>query len=427
MTESSNWQPILTGEEASRAEAAVDAIAGALAEWPAFPEDDPYGASLASGEAGLGLFFAYLDRARPGSGYAELAEERLERAIDRLASSFHQPGLYQGYLSIAWTVEHLRDREDPDDPNEEIDPALLEQLGRPWPGGHDLTNGLAGLGAYALERWPGPGAAACLLRICERLEELAVPQEPGFAWPTPEHSLYPRERERYKNGMVNLGVAHGLPGALPVLAQAVAVGAAPERTRALLSGAVDFLLSRKLPAGGDSVFPDAWGPGVEPHPTRAGWCYGDPGIAAALRITACAAGEPAWEEEALRLARTAARRPPESCGVRDACLCHGAAGLGHIFNRLHQATGDPELLAAARFWMAGALGFREPGRGVAGFVTWGPDATGQMDWRDDPSLLTGAAGVGLALLAAITPSEPAWDRFLLLSPAVSHGKERVSR
>jgi hypothetical protein len=72
--------------------------------------------------------------------------------------------------------------------------------------------------------------------------------------------------------------------------------------------------------------------------------------------------------------------------------------------------------------MRRALDLQEPGRGVAGFITWGPDASGQMDWRDDPTLLTGAAGVGLALLAATTPLEPAWDRWLLLSPAVPSAK-----
>jgi len=77
---------------------------------------------------------------------------------------------------------------------------------------------------------------------------------------------------------------------------------------------------------------------------------------------------------------------------------------------------DRELLAAAHTWMARTLDLRQPGRGVGGFVTWGPDAAGRMDWRDDPSLLTGAAGVALALLAAIAPVEPAWDRVLLLSP-----------
>jgi lantibiotic modifying enzyme len=414
---SSTWQPILTGEQAARAAAAVDAVAGAIAAWPAFPESDRFGSSLATGEAGLALFFHYLDRARPGAGYADLAAKRLERVIDRLANSFHQPGLYQGFLSIAWTVEHLRDREDGDDPNEEIDRILCEQLGKsPWTDEYDLTRGLTGFGVYALERWPGGLAAPCLARVCERLEEIAVPQEIGITWPTAEWNLLPDERESYPQGMVNLGLAHGVPGVLPVLARAVARGAAPESARALLHGAMAWLLSRKLPANGESVFPPAWGPGAELRPTRAAWCYGDPGIAAALLLTARAVGEPAWEAEALALARVAARRPAETSRVVDAGLCHGAAGLGHLFNRLYQATGDPELLAAARAWLERALDLREPDRGVGGFSAWGPEYfAGPFDWRDDPSLLTGAAGVALALLAAITPIAPDWDRFLLLS------------
>lgn len=417
MVMSSAWQPILTEQEAARAGAAIEAIAEALSGWPAFPEDDPFGASLATGEAGLALFFSYLDQARPDCGYADLAAERLERAIDRLSSSFQRPGLYQGFVSIAWTVEHLRDRQDTDDPNEEIDRAVLDLLAQtPWRGDYDLTSGLAGLGAYALERWPGPLAAACLSRVVQRLEELAVPQEIGVAWQTPDWTLEPRERQRFPRGVFNVGVAHGVPGVLPVLAQAVAVGAAPEPARELLQGAVAWLLSRKLPAGSESVFPSAWGPGAASVPARAGWCYGDPGIAATLLTTARIAGQPAWESEALQLAHTAARRSPETGGVRDAGLCHGAAGLGHLFNRLYQTTGDPELLAVARTWMERALDLREPGRGVAGFSAWEPDATGAVDWRNDPTLLTGAAGIALALLAATTSVEPAWDRFLLLSP-----------
>ena len=411
------WQPILAQQDTSRATAAIDAVAGALAGWPPFPEDDPFGSSLATGEAGLAVFFSYLDAARPGEGYADLGAARLERAIDQLAGSLQRIGLYQGFVSIAWAVEHLRDRREPEDPNEEIDQILFKLLAAPpWHVGYDLTNGLAGIGAYALERWPGDLAATCLGRVCERLEEIAVPQETGLAWPTLEWLMQPWDKEGFPQGMFNLGVAHGLPGVLPVLAQALALGAAPESTRALLRGAVAWLLSRKLPVEESSVFPGAWGPGATPQAARAAWCYGDPGIAAALWITARAAGEPAWEAEALSLARTAARRPPESCKVRDAGLCHGAAGLGHLFNRLYQATGDPELLAAARAWLVRALDLWEPGKGVGGFVAWGPDAAGELGWRDDPTLLTGAAGVALALLAAVSPIEPAWDRFLLLSP-----------
>lgn len=428
-----SWQPILVGRDAARANAAIDAIARTLAGWPALPREDRFGASLATGEAGLALLFAYLDRARPHGGYADLAEERLERAIDRLTTSFQLPGLYQGFAGIAWTVEHLRDRREPcdpdDDPNTDVDRALVELLARtPWRDPYDLTSGLVGFGAYALERWPGAMATACLSRVCAHLEELAVPQEVGVSWPTAEPHLHPDERRSFPHGMFNLGVAHGVPGVLPVLAQAAAVGAAPASTRALLREAVAWLLSRKLPAGAASVLPAAWGPGAEPLPARAAWCYGDPGIAAVLWVTGRAAGVSAWEAEALGLARTAARRPPEACGVRDACLCHGAAGLGHLFNRLHQATGDPELLVAAREWMKRALDLLAPGGGIGGSVTWGPDATGAMDWRDEPSVLTGAAGVALALLAATSPVEPAWDRFLLLSPVGTDagGPDRTS-
>src|SRR5436305_8017419 len=144
--------------------------------------------------------------------------------------------------------------------------------------------------------------------------------------------MQPWDKEGFPQGMFNLGVAHGLPGVLPVLAQALALGAAPESTRELLRGAVAWLLSRKLPVEESAVFPSAWGPGVAPQAARTAWCYGDPGIAAALWISARASGEPAWEAEALGLARTVARRAPERCGVRDAGLCHGAAGIGHLPN-----------------------------------------------------------------------------------------------
>jgi hypothetical protein len=101
--------------------------------------------------------------------------------------------------------------------------------------------------------------------------------------------------------------------------------------------------------------------------------------------------------------------------VVDAGLCHGAAGLGHLFNRLFQATGDSCLAEAARFWLARTLQMRRPGRGVGGYEAWQLDDDGKVTWIADPGLLAGAAGIALALLAATTPVEPAWDRVLLVS------------
>lgn len=74
-------------------------------------------------------------------------------------------------------------------------------------------------------------------------------------------------------------------------------------------------------------------------------------------------------------------------------------------------------------WFARALELRRPGQGIAGFRTWGPGADGEMTWLIDPTFLTGAAGIGLALLGATTDLEPVWDRLLLLAP-MAMGFER---
>jgi lantibiotic biosynthesis protein len=422
------WSPILEGEAAARAAAAVTAVADAIGEAPL--QVRRAGSSLAAGEAGVALFFDYLDRARPGAGYGEIAWRRLDRAIDDLASSGQAPGLFSGFTGVSWVAEHLHrgsaasqssepGQPDEDDPNADIDAALLDHLRpAPWAYRFDLTTGLVGYGVYALERLPRSSAVACLELVVEHLAEIAQPRPGGLAWFTPCDMLPEPHRPWYPQGVEDLGVAHGTPGVIAVLARICASGVAAEQARSLLAGGVSWLLAQKLPEGEHSVFPRAVGPAVRSWPARTAWCYGDPGIAVALLAAGRAVGEPAWEREALALARTIARRPPESCGVEDAGLCHGAAGLGHLLNRLYQATGDPELLAAARTWLGRALRYWEPGRGIGGFLALTPPADDfdQLTWNEEPGFLVGSAGVALALLAATSGVDPAWDRVLLVSP-----------
>ncbi|MES1210968.1 MAG: lanthionine synthetase LanC family protein, partial [Acidobacteriota bacterium] len=149
--------------------------------------------------------------------------------------------------------------------------------------------------------------------------------------------------------------------------------------------------------------------------SRLAWCYGDPGIAAALLVAARAAGEPAWEDKALEVARGAARRPPEQSFVRDAGVCHGAAGLAHLFNRFWQASGEEIFRDAALHWIERTLEFRVPGEGIAGFSAWHAMSGPNGQWAAEPGLLEGATGIALVLLAAISTVEPEWDRILLVS------------
>jgi hypothetical protein len=423
------WRPLLSGDLAQAASAAVDDVAAdlaRLADIAATPAG--FGSSrdlsLAGGLAGIALFFSYLHFARPDRGHDDTAMELLERAIEGTAELPVGAGLYGGFAGVAWTLEHLTGRLfDPEgeDPGEEIAEVLRGYLASsPWRGDYDLISGLVGFGAYALERLPRAGGRECLAEIVARLAENAEKRpEGGISWHTTAEQTGPYQRETYPEGYYNLGVAHGVPGVIGLLGDACAAGlpaAAASEARRLLGGACDWVLTQHLPPGAASRFPYNFAPGMEPSPSRLAWCYGDLGIAASLLAAARATPDPAWEAEALAVARHAALRPVDGAGVLDAGLCHGAAGVGHLFNRLYQASGDDALGAAARTWFGQALALRQPGEGIGGYRAWLPlsaDMTGDLGWKDDPGFLTGSAGVGLALLAATTEVAPDWDRVLL--------------
>ncbi len=507
------WQPILTGADAARATAAVLDVARALRDPAslsgAAPTPDTPGVDLASGNAGVALLYAYLGAAEqlgaPGLSAASaglagidswdaLADEHLGYAIEAMATQAMPPSLFGGFAGIAWAVEHIdtmraadggdesepgfansdddghgnrgpdegtadgddpEDEEDGDDPEDEedgddIDHALLGFLQTsPWPRPYDLMSGLVGYGVYALERLPRASARACLTSVLARLEELAVWAPDGCYWPTPPPLLPARDRAGYPNGYVNLGLSHGAAGVIALLARATTAGFSP--ARALLDGAVRWLLARPQPDAEGSRFSAVAEPdGVTATATRVAWCYGDPGIAAALALAAEATERDDWAQAAGATYAASMRRPTAACRVHDAGLCHGSAGLALIYQRAacrrglspgsstrprpasidessspsagaaeqRQEVATAETLAAAaRRWLKVTLDSRTPdgADSVAGFRAHAGGTPDAPQWAADPGLLTGAAGVALALLAATTEVAPAWDRVILLS------------
>jgi hypothetical protein len=462
------WRPLLAGELAARARDAVFAIAESLAELlpPAvMREGSRQGLrqpGLNWGTPGLALLFGYLARGS-GSGaerYAELAERNLDEAVTALAMAPTSAGLFDGFTGVAWTAEHLSrllgigaiggrssgsDREphdhldppgardplarpaplapsDPPDANTDLDQALLETLAQaPWKGHFDLAIGLAGIGVYASERLPRPTAGRCLAAVVGHLESTAVVAGQGTAWLTRPEMLAPYQRAGEPLGIFDLGVAHGVPGVISVLADACRVEPCAAAARRLLDGAVQWLLA--LPRTARAGF--AFGKWVSSRSNavvparRLAWCYGDPGIAATLLYAARTAGDAPWEGQALAIAAGAARAPGEGSGIVDAGLCHGAVGLAHIFNRIYQATDEDLFADAARFWYRRGLDMRRPGEGIAGFGAWETSPSAAAGWPGDPGLFTGAAGIGLGLLAAISDLEPRWDRLLRLAIPVA--------
>ena len=413
------WRPLLEGDLAARSLQAVEDVARALESYT--PTDDRRYPSLAGGAAGEAVLHAYLALHNDDDHQADRAATLLDTAAQALATTVMPPGLYSGFSGVAWAAEHLQARlfepdPDGDDPNREIDEALLAYLGTlTEEDEYDLISGLTGLGVYARERLPHPSGAALLERVIDRLAKQAETGPEGTAWFTPPSRLPLWQRDIHPKGLYNLGVAHGIPGVVALLALACRNGIAADRARPLLDGTVRWLLARQLPDGKASCFGTAFVVGEDPGVSRLAWCYGDPGIAATLLVAARAVGEPAWEAKALEIARVAARRPSEQSFVRDAGICHGAAGLAHLFNRFWQASGEEVFREAARAWIERTLEFRVPGEGIAGFRAWHALSGPNGQWVAEPGLLEGATGVALVLLAAVSIVEPEWDRILLVS------------
>jgi lantibiotic modifying enzyme len=409
-------QPLLSGALKGRAVH----LAGTLAETlSATPTARPRDGSLASGFAGLAVCSGQLARTRSDHQAADAARTRLEEAVDVLATEPLTSSLYSGFTGIAWAVE-LVDRllgAVGEDRNDDIDEAVTRLLRRyPEQAPYDLINGLTGIGVYALARWPRPGAAQCLLGVVEQFARRARHDRDGVSWWSPP-SWQGRRRELYLPDRVDLGVAHGIAGVIPFLARVHRLGLATQTVRPLLDGAVHWLLAHLVDTASGPTVPSFVADGVEPVRARSAWCYGDPGVAAALLLAARDVGERAWAAAATGLALRAAARPPDQAGVKDAGLCHGSAGLAHLFNRMYQMTGEPALADAARFWVERTLE-------LCAAAAPGPDATfpdaARPAWKG-PGLLEGAAGVALALEAASSTAEAAWDQMLLVSTTATPG------
>lgn len=430
-----SWEPILSPERAAEAQDVIDAILTDL-DQPRFR-----GSSTRWVDPFIALSFAEAARQTGRASLAAEALARLDTAIESLERTAAGPALFGGFCGIGWltlrvpplaasvagaapTDETSETTDSSSDPCEEVDDALLEALGSgPWQGDYDLISGLVGIGVYALEGGPRPQGAAMLQLIVEHLASSAVDTPSGLTWWTPPARLPEHQRVLAPMGYRNLGLAHGVPGVVALLGHVCRAGVAVAQASRLLEGAVSWILSEQLAEGSGARFPSWSGPGTRESAARQAWCYGGLGIAASLMIAARSVESARWESAARAVALLEAARPFRESGVRDACLCHGAAGNAHIFSRLYHATSDDRFLAAARWWYEHTLDGRRAGSGIGGYRFHAPvaeratsdeDWISSPDWNDEPSLVSGAAGVALALQTAIGTRTPAWDRVLLV-------------
>lgn len=405
------WLPLLAGDAARPYREKVDQIAEALMQYQV---DSKEAINLMGGKSGLALFFFYYALLTKDEKYMDKGVELLSEVFDEINNGFIFHTHAGGLAGVGWAVNMLAKNEfldmDVDETLGDLDAYIHKTMI------HDITHenydflhGAVGNGHYLLNRLSNPAVTDYLRELLDEMEKISEVDEDGARkW------ISVIDHEAGTKGY-NVSLSHGLASIIGFLGKVVAAGVYPEKASLLLSGAVQYLLKYRLDREKYLATFPSWVPlDGTLNGSRLAWCYGDLGISIALWQAGKNTGNPEWQKIAEEvLIATAARRAVKENAVIDAGLCHGAAGIMHIFNRAYQNTGLDIFKETALYWGEETLKMAKWEDGYAGYKSWHTEKYG--GWKPEAGFLEGVAGIGLALMAMIAPVDAKWDASLLIS------------
>ncbi|QBD76802.1 hypothetical protein EPA93_12625 [Ktedonosporobacter rubrisoli] len=391
------------------------------------------GASFSQGPGSEALLYLFMALCFPDQKWDELAHKYLRLAVQNTHQEpLSYPALYSGSAGLAFLLDLFSTYEPRyQKSSQRTNTMLAEQImAASWPkvvkevGAHhyDTISGAAGILGYLISlRSPAPVVEDAIQNLLDYLIWLCGEDEQGCKhwFISPEHFPLESYRDNYPTGYFNLGLSHGIPGPLAALALAWQAGYRLEGQREAMLATSQWIATHQVqdqwglnwPAGVPleaSSSPERWS---RLSPSRTAWCYGTPGIAAALWIAGDALEDEALQQFALTGLEASLRHPLHERRIDSPTICHGVAGLLAVCLRFAQRYPTNSLLQEQISLLASQI-----------LDACNPDLPlGVQDeeisgnFVDNPGFLTGAIGVNLTLLAAATAVEPRWDRALLLA------------
>jgi len=364
--------------------------------------------SLMGGLAGIALFYSYdYIVFRREISYNKL-ENILIKIMYQLTRNMNNYSFSSGIAGVGWLVRHLIKQELLDDSLKDLLDILDTKVIAYTKA--ELENGKfdylhAGLGGF----------------LHFNFQHEHINQYDDFVNSLLKTSLRCGDTLYWKGNMssirvkiedtVNMGMSHGLPGILVIIANVYKLN--PSKELYDVMKMITNMFSKIEYNSSQSIFPYSYNEAISQSSydnVRLAWCYGDLGISIAMWQAGEIMNDKLIKDNAVRIClHTTKRKKLAETGVVDAGLCHGSSGIAHIYNRMHVYTGIEEFKEAANYWIEETIKMAQFEGGVAGFKSW------HNGWENDYSFLEGIAGIGMVLLSHIKDEEPTWDRVLLLS------------
>ena len=353
---------------------------------------------LLNGLAGISCFFFHFYIYSGEDRYKKAAYNCLEKVIQAINNGFNMPSFATGLAGIYWLFEYLGKKEFI---SREESSALsgLKPIFKSYAkesfrrGNYDFLHGALGMAMTGL----GP-----------EMIDLITNETGRTSKPESNNCVSWLSRDINGNSEINFGLAHGIPSIILILSAIYKKNKEDRIIKSHISPGIDYLITHMEPGPeADSLFPSRIKEDKTIRPSRMAWCYGDPGVAAAIYQTGTNCSRADWQNMAIEILKHAAKRKEfNSTGIEDACICHGSAGLAIVFFKAWSDTGRIEFYNASCYWLQRTLDFGGKDgeylfKGIHGFeVRYG--------------VLEGIAGVGLSLLAMLEGELPGWEKALLL-------------
>lgn len=226
-----------------------------------------------------------------------------------------------------------------------------------------------------------------------------------YRWPSPLEG----------NSEYNLSLSHGISSIVVILSKIYKTCLFDQEViKDLLIGTINYILSQRINVDEVGSFfsykSDINGSII--RKSRLAWCYGDLGIAVSVYQAGIMLHNRDWVSESLKILRYSAinRRSLEDNLVCDAGICHGTAGLAHVFYKMWWNTNDLAFKSATDYWINKTIEMSSFDDGLAGYKSLHYNTY----WVNNASLLEGIAGIGLVLLSYLESENSDWEQCILL-------------
>ncbi|MFA8300225.1 MAG: lanthionine synthetase LanC family protein [Hyphomicrobiales bacterium] len=350
--------------------------------------------------------------------YVDLGIERIQDAISNLdLSKIHMHAYSQGLVSIGVIAGYLQDHEliQLDDEFFEVIDKVAIQYGQFFikNDNFDYLHGSTGIGIYFSTRIKESEEAGIFLN--EWIDAVYDRTKNGEIRIYDGHQSGENEADT-----IITGLAHGLPPVIKLLLRLAKIYPDNKKVFDSIDALLDFFESiRNKAENAKFHYPQMIVKDSKEETryiNRLAWCYGDLGVAYVLLEAGQQLGKKDLEEKALHILETTTlRKSLEESTIVDCGLCHGTAGVAHIYNRLYKWTNNELFKEASTYWYDMTLKMGVHKDGTLGFFIPNADERGTRE-DDEAGFLMGVGGICASFQSYLYDNLD-WDYILFLDQA----------